>query len=71
MAVMAVQATRLTPFSGETGFNDREQISSWAQAAVRTAVNANLMKGCPDNCFRPQDNASRAEAVTVILNLLK
>ncbi len=71
MAVIAVKAAKLEAASGETSFNDNGQISSWAKESVLAAVNANIIKGCPDNTFRPQGNATRAEAASVILRLVK
>jgi len=38
--------------------------------AVNTAAAHGIMKGYPDNTIRPKGNATRAEAVTVILNAL-
>jgi hypothetical protein len=34
------------------------------------AANDALLKGYPDNSFQPQGNATRAEACTMIVNLL-
>ncbi|NPV74185.1 MAG: S-layer homology domain-containing protein, partial [Pelotomaculum sp.] len=42
----------------------------WARSAVATAVKNGIIKGYTDNTFRPQDNATRAEAATVIMNAL-
>lgn len=69
MAVMAVKAAGVTAGSGETAFTDNDQISFWAKGSVLAAIDANIMEGYPDNTFRPQGNATRAEAVCVILNL--
>lgn len=71
MAVMAVKAAGVTAGFGETAFTDNEEISFWAKGSVLAAVDAGIMTGYPDNTFRPQGNATRAEAVCVILNLIK
>ena len=71
IAVMAVKAAGVTAGLGETAFADNDQISFWAKNNVLAAVDAGIMTGYPDNTFRPQGNATRAEAVCVILNLIK
>ncbi len=68
MAVMMVKAAKLPGTSGETVFTDNADISAWAQNSVAAGVKAGIIKGYPDNTFKPQNNATRAEAVTVILN---
>ena len=70
MAVMIVNATNLTPAQVELPFIDSNSISAWAREAMATAVNNGIINGYPDNTVRPQGNASRAEAVTVIMNVL-
>lgn len=72
MAVMVVKAARLaTPLSNGTSFTDSRNISVWAAGSVAVAVMNNVIKGYPDNTFRPQGKATRAEAVTVISNAMK
>ncbi|MFF2890477.1 S-layer homology domain-containing protein [Paenibacillus sp. NPDC057967] len=45
-------------------------ISTSAQAAVKDAGRAGIIKGKEDGFFDPKGNATRAEAITVILNVL-
>ncbi|MEN6325731.1 MAG: S-layer homology domain-containing protein [Syntrophomonas sp.] len=71
MAVMIVKAAKLAEATGATAFKDNDKISSWAQGRVQAAVNARIIKGYPDNTFRPQGHATRAEAVSLILNSMK
>lgn len=71
MAAMLVRAVKLTPAAEETQFADSRSISVWARDAVATAVKSGIMLGYPDNTFAPQGGATRAEAVTAILNALK
>lgn len=71
MAVMAAKAANLDLVSEEISFTDSQSISSWAREAVAATVKAGIIKGYPDNTFRPQGNATRAEAVTVIVNALQ
>ncbi|BAF58374.1 hypothetical protein PTH_0193 [Pelotomaculum thermopropionicum SI] len=71
MAAMIVRAVKLELINEETKFADRADISEWARSAVATAVKNGIIKGYTDNTFRPQGNATRAEAVTVIVNTLR
>jgi hypothetical protein len=71
MAIMIVKAAGLEAGSGETGFTDKTDISPWAREWVLAAVSNDLMSGYPDNSFKPLNNASRAETVTVVFNALK
>lgn len=71
LAAMAAHAARLTAASGETSFADNQEISAWAKGLVLAAANARIVNGGPDRTFRPKDNATRAEAVCVILALMK
>lgn len=71
MAVMVVKAAGLTLVTEENNFRDSNNIAEWARRAVATAVKSQVIKGYPDNSFKPLGNASRAEAVTVIAMALK
>ena len=70
MVVMIVRAVKLTPAAVELSFTDSASISEWAREAMGTAVANGIISGYPDNTVRPQANATRAEAVTVIVNAL-
>jgi len=67
MAAMVVKASGLGITEIGTTFSDSGNISVWAKSYVTTAYNAWLIRGYPDNTYRPQGNASRAEAATIIL----
>lgn len=72
MAVMIANAAKLGTTTGGITFTDSAQISDWAKAAVSAASARNIIEGCPDHSFKPQANATRAEAATVIVKgLLK
>ncbi|MFZ5595521.1 MAG: S-layer homology domain-containing protein [Bacillota bacterium] len=71
MATMIVKAAKLSIISGQASFADSANISTWARDAVSTAVKNKIITGYPDNTFRPQNNATRAEAVTIIINAIK
>ena len=70
MAVMIVKAAKLSIVTGELNFIDKANISDWASSYVITAVQNELMNGYQDNSFKPLNNATRAEAATVIYNAL-
>ncbi len=70
MAAMTVKAAGLTGTSRELTFADTKDISDWALEAISIATGKGIMKGYPGNTVRPGGNATRAEAVTVILNAL-
>lgn len=52
-------------------FADLDKIPAWAIPFVKTAVELGIMKGNTHNQFAPNAPATRAEAVTVILRMLK
>jgi tripartite motif-containing protein 71 len=53
-----------------TGFADDGDIPAWAKGSVAYVKQAGIVQGKGDNEFAPQDHATRAEAVTVLLNML-
>ncbi|NLX90363.1 MAG: hypothetical protein GXZ07_02025 [Firmicutes bacterium] len=71
MAVMIVNAAQAEQNAAATAFQDQNKVSGWAAEAVKAATKAGIIQGYPDNTFKPQNNATRAEAVTVILNSLR
>ncbi len=70
MAIMIVKAAGLTATEGELSYIDKAEISSWAYNWVVSAAQNELMSGYTDNTFKPLNNATRAEAATVIYNVL-
>ena len=51
-------------------FSDANQISSWAKDAAEAMRVSGVMQGDEQQRFRPQSNATRAEAAAVILRLV-
>lgn len=51
-------------------FKDSDQVPDWAKAYVSVSVELGIINGYPDGTFRPNDFATRAEAVTMILTIL-
>ena len=70
MAVMIVNVAKLTPVSQELAFEDQNSISAWARGSLATAVKNGIINGYPDGTVRPRANATRAEAVTVVVKAL-
>ncbi len=57
--------------TAEVKFSDEGAVSKWARSNVRLAASLKLMNGKTDKAFVPKDNATRAEAITVIKRLLE
>ncbi|WZL73662.1 S-layer homology domain-containing protein [Clostridiaceae bacterium 35-E11] len=70
MAVMVIKAAGLDQVTGEIDFTDKDQISNWAVDAIGAAAAKEIIGGYEDKTFKPKNNATRAEAVTVIINAL-
>ncbi len=54
---------------GPTGFSD-VPAEHWASGYVNIAVNRGAIKGYPDGSFRPGNDVSYAEAVTILVRVL-
>ncbi|MET1174484.1 OmpL47-type beta-barrel domain-containing protein [Paenibacillus amylolyticus] len=57
------------PEASELQFNDESDIAVWAAKDVKMAMEEQLVKGYPDNTFRPKKGLTRAEAATLIYRL--
>jgi len=56
---------------GSTGFADDEAIPSWAKVAVKALRDLGIVSGRGNNEFSPNDMATRAEAVVMLLRMLE
>ena len=65
MAAMVVKAANLTAATGENQFADSSSIAGWAREAVATAVNNQIIRGYPNNTFKPEVKP-RAEALPLL-----
>ena len=52
-------------------FDDYDEISDYARKAVAVFKNSGILSGDENNRFNPKNNASRAEAVKIIYELLQ
>jgi len=64
------QNEAMADMNAKTSFTDDISISWWARGFVVVAVKDGLLKGYPDGSFRPQGDATRAEACAMIGNFL-
>ncbi|WP_131012222.1 S-layer homology domain-containing protein [Paenibacillus thalictri] len=70
LAVTIVRALKLdVDTDAQVTFSDAGSIPQWAKAEVAAAYKQGLISGRDNNTFAPNDNATRAEAVTLILAL--
>lgn len=71
LAAIIVRALNLPlEETAEIPFIDADQIANWAKPYIAAATKAGMIKGKGNNQFAPNDLATRAEAVTLILALL-
>ncbi len=59
------------PLNIDLTFNDTDEISPWAYTGVKDAYFLGIIEGMGDNTFAPKKNATRAEAVTMLIRLIK
>ncbi len=52
-------------------FSDRLQISDWSKEAVSQALSANLIQGMSEDTFAANENATRAQAATILKRMLQ
>jgi hypothetical protein len=72
MAVMVMRALKINIDPRTTlSFTDTANIPDWALPYVQEAVKLKIISGNPDNRFLPDNNATRAEAATMIVKMLE
>ncbi|MBX5476836.1 MAG: S8 family serine peptidase [Clostridia bacterium] len=69
MAAMLARALKLTG-GAQLSFADAATIDAWALPSVGAAVEAGYIMGFPDGTFRPFDQATRAQAAKVLLEVV-
>ncbi len=71
MAVMiAIALGQSVETNASTGFADDKDIPAWAKGSIAYVKQAGIVNGKGDNKFAPQDAATRAEAVKILLKML-
>ncbi|MBE7038746.1 MAG: S-layer homology domain-containing protein [Ruminococcaceae bacterium] len=71
MATLCAKAKNLVSEDTLCEFNDADSISDYALSSVIALCKFGAVKGFEDNSFRPKNNATRAEAASIIYNLIK
>ena len=72
MAVMIARALKLPiEEDASTGFADDEAIPRWAKGAVKALRELGIVGGRGNNAFVPNETATRAEAVVMLLSMLE
>jgi|GEM_PF-2050731 hypothetical protein len=71
MAVMITKAASLKAAANAKTFTDSAKVSAWAKDAVIAASSNGIISGYPDGSFKPKANATRAEAATMIVKIMK
>lgn len=59
----------LDEFKGDTIFSDVNE-DHWASSYINIAVKENIISGYGDNTFRPENNISHAEILTILVRIL-
>lgn len=71
MATMVMKSTGKPVISDRSStFADEAQMPSWAQPFIVAATEIGLVKGRGNNKFSPNELTTRAEAATIMINLL-
>ncbi|HHY74365.1 MAG TPA: hypothetical protein GX497_14305 [Bacillus bacterium] len=70
MAAMIINAGKLGIVDSKSNFQDYSEIASWAESSVNTAAYHKIVNGLPNQTFNPKGKATRAEAATVIMNVV-
>ncbi|MFA5385459.1 MAG: S-layer homology domain-containing protein [Eubacteriales bacterium] len=73
IVIIIVRAIGLGDGAAKTetlSFSDAAEIPDWAANDIAIAVNQGIATGKPGNVFAPNDNATRAEAATLIVRML-
>ena len=56
---------------GTNKLADRQAIPSWSKGVIGAVIQAGYMKGMPDGTFQPAKPMTRAEAMTILHNVMK
>ncbi len=72
MVVLILKAFDIAAENGleQPAFIDRDEIGKWAMDYITKSVELNIVKGYPDNTFKPKRNVTRAEAFVVLYNTM-
>ncbi|KOP67910.1 S-layer protein [Bacillus sp. FJAT-18019] len=71
MAALITRFLGLAPQETKSGFQDQQDIPTWAEKEIAAAAEAGIVNGRSGNRFAPRESATRAEAVIMILRMLE
>ena len=73
MAVIMLNVMKINNLSiipDDTNYSDKQLISRYADTAVATLSQINILNGFSDGTFRPFDNVTRAQAAVAVNRLM-
>ncbi|KNY26226.1 endo-1,4-beta-xylanase [Pseudobacteroides cellulosolvens] len=68
---MIVRAFNLGESSKQLSFNDVTDIQQWSYKSISKAIESELIKGYPDNTFKPGNSITRAELFAILFKSIK
>lgn len=71
MLINALKPQENRLYSAPLTFKDKEKIGAWAMNAVATLRKRGIIEGKGGSQFAPGDQATRAEAIRILLNMLR
>lgn len=69
-ATIVAKTQKLSLNNNDKSFSDIEKASTWSREYIKASYAAGYISGDKDGRFRPKDSITRAEAVTIIENIL-
>lgn len=70
LCTLIARTYKLTPTKENPSFTDANEIAEYAKGYITTLSNKSIIKGYPDNTFKPRNNLTRAEAVSVLVRAM-
>ncbi|MCI8477805.1 MAG: S-layer homology domain-containing protein [Oscillospiraceae bacterium] len=70
-AVILARNMMLREEPGEpVDFTDTRELSDWSRSIISSAAESGVIKGYPDGSFRPQQNITRGEVASMLVNAI-
>ena len=70
-AVILARNMMLREEAGEpVDFTDTRELSDWSRSIISSAAQSGVIKGYPDGSFRPQQNITRGEVASMLVNAI-
>lgn len=71
LVTMLYRAEGSPSVSGDAAFSDSKSFAAWSVSAIIWASENEIVKGYPDNSFKPNNTATRAEMATVVYRYMQ